>query len=96
MDGANPTPGAPPQSLVGPSSSQPSELTQAAPSPEQQSQAFMMQTKDLTMQITALARQFPAGAQDYEFAIQALINAMTKVITSMSSTEPESAPNLVG
>jgi hypothetical protein len=66
------------------------------PTPEQQSEAFMAEVRELTIRISALARSFPAGAEDFELAVQNLINAMTKTVIAQSNTEPMSAPNLVG
>lgn len=88
---ASQSPQANPQSLLGQSA--PSSLS---PSPEQQNEAFMMEIQDLTVRITSLARQYPAGAENFEVAIQSLIEAMTKSIIASSTTEPTAAPNLVG
>ena len=71
-------------------------VAQAGPTPEQQSQALMAEIRDLSMRITALARQYPQAADDFEVATQSLINSMTKIIVSQSSTEPASSPNLLG
>lgn len=92
---ASPQPSAPTQGapLVQPSAPQGQELS---PTPEQLNEAFMAETQDLTMRITALARQYPAGAENYEIAIQSLIEAMTKSIIASTSTEPAMAPNLIG
>jgi hypothetical protein len=54
-----------------------------------------MTIRDLHMQCDALARQNPAVAQDMEVAKQALTNALTKQVVGMSSTEPQSAPQLI-
>jgi len=86
-------PAAPSPSLLGQSTAQP---TQAGPSPEQESSAFMAEIRDLTMRITSLAQQYPQCAEDFEVSVQSLINGMTKAIISQSTTEPGSAPNLVG
>lgn len=92
-----PSMGGPAQSLVGPSQGDPSApQPQVAPSPEQLSQAFMAQIRELCMGITSLARNFPAAAQDFELANQNLINGMTKQVISQSNTESASAPTLVG
>jgi hypothetical protein len=69
---------------------------QLGPSPEQMQQQLMAETRDLTTRITSLARQHPESAEDYETAIQSLINGMTRSVISASSTEPTSPPNLVG
>ena len=54
-----------------------------------------MQIRDLHMAIDGLARQFPAAAEPLGMAKQALTEAMTVVVVSMSSTESPSAPNLL-
>lgn len=56
----------------------------------------MAEIQDITMRITSLARSYPAGAQEFEVAIQSLIEAMTKSIIASTSTEPSAAPSLVG
>ena len=85
--------GAPqPQNLLGPNDAP----TQAGPTPEQAQQALMAEVRDITMRITALARQYPDGAEDAEVATQSLINFMTKCVISSSTTEPSNAPNLLG
>jgi hypothetical protein len=62
-----------------------------APSPEDHVEALLAQFRDLTMQVQALARQYPAAQQDLAIANDSLINAMTKVVASMSA-ESSSAP----
>lgn len=95
LDSPNPTPGGPPSSpgssLLGPDS-----LPQPSPTPEQQNEAFMLEIQELTQRITALARQFPASAENWEIAIQSLIEGMTKTVIASQTTEPSMAPNLVG
>lgn len=56
----------------------------------------MMQIRDLTMQIDALAMMRPEIGEDLEIAKQALINAMTKSLMLQSSTEPQGAPQVLG
>jgi hypothetical protein len=63
--------------------------------PEQQAQGIMLQIRELHMAMDALARQNPLMAEDMEIAKQALTNAMTKTVIAMSSTEPQSAPQLI-
>src|SRR5688572_11102588 len=60
-------------------------------SPEQQSEALMAQFRDISGQIQAIARQYPAAAQDLAVCNDSLINAMTKVLAGMGA-EPQSAP----
>jgi hypothetical protein len=84
-------PGANPASLLGPGASAP-----PAPSLEQASEAFMMQIRELTIQIDGIAMAHPEVGEDLEIAKQALINAMTKSLMTMSQTEPADAPRLLG
>lgn len=86
--------GGAPQGLVGPSQGQ--DPSQLSPTPEQMNEAFMAETQDLTMRITSLARQYPAAAENYEVAIQSLIEGMTKAIIASTNTEPGMTPSLVG
>lgn len=60
--------------------------TPASPvSPEDHVEALLTQFRDLSTQVQALARQYPAAQQDLAIANDALINAMTKVVAGMSS-----------
>lgn len=67
------------------------QALQPSPSPEQHAEALMAQFRDLSTQIQAIARQYPAAAQDLAVCNDSLINAMTKVLSGMNS-EPASAP----
>lgn len=90
---SSPSPqGGAPSNLVGPSQ----DPSQLSPTPEQMNEAFMAEIQDLTMRVTSLARQYPAGAENFEVAIQSLIEGMTKSIISSTSTEPGMSPSLVG
>lgn len=97
MDAASSSQG-PPQGQQSPDPSLlgASPAIQPSPSPDQINQALMAEIQDLTTRITSLARQFPVGAENFEVAVQSLIEAMTKTIISSTSTEPTQAPNLVG
>lgn len=66
-------------------------VTPSPVTPEQQAEALMGQFRDLSTSIQALARQFPAAAQDLSVCNDSLINAMTKVLSGMSA-ESSSAP----
>lgn len=85
-----------PSALLGPGVSAPPAASTPVVSPEQQSEAFMMQVRELTMQIDGLAQIYPEAGEDFEIAKQALVNALTKCLMSQSSTEPASSPSLVG
>lgn len=94
-----PAAGANPAALLGPPGANGAPLAEAsqpAPSPQQMAEGFMMEIRDLTMRVDGLATQYPESAEDFEIAKQALINGMTKCLMGFSSTEPQSAPNLVG
>lgn len=70
---------------------------QAAPSnvtPEDHVQALLDQFRQLSTQVQALARQYPAAQQDLAVANDALIGAMTKVVGSLSA-ESSSAPQVL-
>lgn len=75
--------GAPAQGVAGPS-----------PTPEQHVEALLGQFRDLSTSVQGLARQYPAAAQDLSVANDALINAMTKIVSSMSA-ESSSAPAML-
>lgn len=95
---AAPPPAGPmdPSALLGPQSPGSPSASTPVVSPEQQSEAFMMQVRELTMQIDGLATAYPECGEDFDIAKQALVNAMTKSLMMRSQTEPGSAPNLVG
>jgi hypothetical protein len=82
--------------LLGPGASAPPAASTPVISPEQQSEAFMMQVREIVMQIDGLATMRPDAAEDFEIAKQALVNAMTKSLMMSSSTEPSSAPAVLG
>ncbi len=97
LDGPNPTPSGAPAPLVGPpAQADPAAPLPMGPTPEQEQAAFMAEVREITIRISSLARSFPAGAEDFELAVQNVINGMTKTVISQSNTEPMSAPNLVG
>lgn len=77
--------------LLGSGAGSSSPPSPAPPSPDEHVEALLGQFRDLTMQVQALARQYPAAQQDLAIANDALINAMTKVVASMSA-ESASAP----
>lgn len=64
-------------------------------SPEDHVEALLGQFRDLSTQVQALARQYPAAQQDLAIANDALINAMTKVVAGLSA-ETSSAPAVLG
>jgi hypothetical protein len=84
-----------PAALLGSGAMPPAQSTPVV-SPEQQSEAFMMQVRELTMQIDGLAQMHPEVGEDLEIAKQALVNAMTKALMVRSTTEPGSAPAVIG
>lgn len=63
-------------------------------SPEDHVQALLDQFRTLSTQVQALARQYPSASQDLAVANDALINAMTKVVSSLSA-ESSSAPQVL-
>lgn len=63
-------------------------------SPEDHVQSLLQQFRALSMAVQALARQYPAAGQDLAVANDALINAMTKVVSSLSA-ESSSAPQVL-
>lgn len=63
----------------------------ASVTPEAHAEALLGQFRELSTQIQAISRQYPAAAQDLAIANDALINGMTKVISSLKA-EPDSAP----
>jgi hypothetical protein len=83
-------------SLLGPAAGAAPAQSTPVVSPQQQSEAFMMQVRDLTMQIDGLAQSYPECGEDFEIAKQALVNAMTKCLMLQSQTEPGSAPQILG
>lgn len=85
-------PTAPPsaQSLLGSGAG----TTPSPTSPEQQSEALLAQFREISSQIQAIARQYPAASQDLAVCNDSLINAMTKVLAGMSA-EPQSAPPML-
>jgi hypothetical protein len=91
-----PPPAGGPASLLGPGASAPPSQSTPVVSPEQQSEAFMMQVRELTMQIDGLAQNYPEIGEDMEIAKQALVNGMTKILMLSSTTEPGSAPQVLG
>lgn len=62
------------------------------PTPEQKTQAYMDQVRNLHMAIDALAQDHPEAAQDLNDAKNALTNSMSKVATNMTSPETGPAP----
>ena len=59
--------------------------------PEKHAEELLGQFRELSMQLQALARQYPAAQQDLAVANDALISAMTKVVSALSA-ESSSAP----
>jgi len=55
----------------------------------------MAQIRQLHMMVDAIAMQHPEAAQDAEVVKQGLTNMMTRIVLSMSTTEPADAPRLV-
>jgi hypothetical protein len=84
-----------PAALLGQGAMPPAAATPVV-SPEQESEAFMMQIRELTMQIDGLAQSHPEVGEDLEIAKQALVNSMTKALMMRSQTEPGSAPAIIG
>jgi hypothetical protein len=85
-----------PASLLGPAAGAAPAQSTPVVSPEQQSEAFMMQVRELTMQIDGLAQMHPEIGEDLEIAKQALVNAMTRALMMQSTTEPGAAPQILG
>lgn len=75
--------GAPSQGVAGPS-----------PTPEQHVESILGQFRQLSTQVQALARQYPPAAQDLAVCNDSLINAMTKIVSSLSA-ESSSAPQML-
>lgn len=85
----SPAPGAPPPGLSGLVGGVPTAQP-LGPTPDQQTQAYMEQIRNLHIAIDALATQHPEAANDLNDAKNALTASMSKV--AVSSASPESAP----
>lgn len=83
VQGLLPPGGAPAQGVAGPS-----------PTPEQHVEALLGQFRDISTQLQALSRQYPAAAQDLAVANDAIINSMTKIVSGLSA-ESSSAPSVL-
>lgn len=88
-----PTPGAgaPPAGISGLVGGAP-QGAPVGPTPEQKTQAYMEQIRNLTILIEALAQQHPEAANDMNDAKNALINSMAKVASAMTSPEGQPQP----
>ena len=62
------------------------------PTPDQKTQAYMEQVRNLHMAIDALATDHPEASSDLNDAKNALTNSMSKVASSMTSPEAGPAP----
>lgn len=69
---------------------------QAQPtSVEDHVEALLQQFRDLSTQVQALARQYPSAQQDLAIANDALINAMSKVVSGLSAESSSAPPSLM-
>lgn len=66
--------------------------TPVGPTPEQKTQAYMDQIRNLSIAIDALAQVHPEAADDLNNAKNALVNSMSKVASSMASPEAQPQP----
>ena len=62
------------------------------PTPDQKTQAYMEQVRNLHMAIDALAQDHPEASSDLNDAKNALTNSMSKVSSAMTSPEAGPAP----
>lgn len=101
MAGTSPVPGtpgaAPPPTLaglVGPAG-QP-DVTQQQANQQQAAKAVMYQFHDLQAGVEALARQFPAVADQMKQVKQLLVDAMVSVVGTLGSGPEAPGPNVIG
>lgn len=62
------------------------------PTPDQRVSGYMEQVRNLSVQIDALAGQFPDASEDLNNAKTALLNSMAKVATAMSQPSGSGQP----
>lgn len=67
-------------------------LAPAGPTPDQRVAGYFEQVRNLSIQIDALASQFPDASQDLDTAKTALLNSMSKVATAMSQPSGGNQP----
>lgn len=82
---------APGQQNISPLSSG-QDIQPTGPTPDQRVSGYMEQVRNLSIQIDALAGQFPDAAQDLNNAKVALVNSMSKVATAMSQPSGATQP----